>query len=156
MQRNSKQLKPQHDDSDNDSPIESEYNGDSDYNGSEVEIHDSCTQFEGKDPTIDNICGVELVPAEGDYSSILGVPKGWVPPGPLLDHLYKPKKGDPLAEEELDNPGNWNLLSFTAKHVGSTKWYEGHFTPANAKVVTPDSSGNHKTKYWMFFYKGWL
>ena len=55
----------------------------------------------------------------------------------------------------MDNPGNWNLFSSAEKHVLSTKRYEGNFTPGNANVVMPYSSGNHKVKDWTFFYRGW-
>jgi len=142
------------DDSDDDSSTESgDYNGDSDDDGSEAEIHDSGTQFEGEEPTIDDIYGVELVPGEDD-GGILGAPEGWVPPGPPPGWSYEPKNGAP-PEEEIDNPGNWNLFSFAAKHATSSRRYEGHFTPANAKVVNPDLSGNRKVKDWSFFYRGW-
>ncbi len=49
--------------SDNDSSTDSEYNSDSYGNGSEAEIHDSGTQFEGEEPTINGMYGVELVSA---------------------------------------------------------------------------------------------
>ncbi len=50
-----------------------DYNGDSDDDGSEAEIHDSGTVFESDEPTIDNLYGVELIPGQ-DNGGILGTP----------------------------------------------------------------------------------
>ena len=138
---------------DEDSTDSEEYTGDSDDDGSEAEIHDSGTVFESDEPTIDDLYGVELIPGQDD-GGILGAPEGWIPPGPPDGWSYQPKNGAP-SEDEVDNPGNWNLFSFAPRHAQSTKRYEGHFTPANAKVVQPDSSGNRKVKDWTFYYRGW-
>ena len=59
------------------------------------------------------------------------------------------------SEDKVDNPGNWKLFSFAAKHALLTKRYEGHVMPANVKVVMLDSSSNRKVKDWIFFYRGW-
>ena len=69
-----------------------------------------------------------------NIGAIEGAPDGWEPPGLPIGWKYVPKNGAP-TKDEIDNPSNWNLFSFAAKHVASTKKYKGHFIPANAKVL---------------------
>ena len=136
-----------------DDSTESDYNGDSDDAGSEAEIHDMGTEFGCEEETIDDKYGVDFVPGE-NIGVIPGAPDGWEPPGPPPNWKYTPKHGAP-NEDEIDNPGNWNLFSFAARHHSSTKRYEGHYTPANAKVLPPNAAGIRTVDNWEFFYNGW-
>ena len=134
---------------DDDSSICSCDNGDSGDDGSEAEIHDAGTQFETMENTIDDIYGVDFQPG------LPGAPKGWLPPGPPDGWVYVPPAGSP-KEEEVDNPANWNLYSFAPRINASTKKYEGHFTPAGAKVVPINKNGIRKVGDWTFHYNGWI
>jgi len=89
-------------------------------------------------------------------ATILGAPDGWSPPGILENWSgYKPRdnSGAP-TEEDIDNPGNWNLYSYTP--VYDKKNYVHHKTPAGAIVLPkhpPD--GERKVGDWTFHYNGW-
>jgi len=89
-------------------------------------------------------------------TKILGAPDGWSPPGiPENWSGYKPRNnsGAP-TEEDIDNPGNWNLYSYTP--VYDKKNYVHHKTPAGAIVLPkhpPD--GERKVGDWTFHYNGW-
>ncbi len=116
---------------------------------SEAEIHDAAVEFGGDmDNTIDDLYGVDFIPP------LPGAPDGWKPPGPPDGWEYNPGKGVP-TEDEIDNPGKWNLYSFAPKIDRSTKMYKGHFTPANAMVVPKDENGERKVGNWKFYYTGW-
>ncbi len=116
--------------------------------GSEAEIHDAGTEFEPMENTIDDLYGVDFV--EG----LPGAPEGWSPPGPPDGWEYKAPAGSP-KEEDIDNPASWNLYSFAPKINASTKKYEGHFTPAGAKVVPMAQDGSREIGGWTFYYNGW-
>lgn len=122
---------------------------DSGDDGCEAEIHDAGTEFEQMENTIDDIYGVDFVPA------LLGAPKDWTPPGPPDDWVYVAPQGSPM-ENDIDNPANWNLYSFAPKFNSSSKKYEGHFTPALAKVVPINSDGIRAINDWKFYYNGWI
>ena len=82
-------------------------------------IHDMGTEFGCEEETIDVRYGVDLVPGE-NIGVIPGAPDGWEPPGPPPDWKYTPKNGAP-KDDEINNPSNWNLFSFAARHHSSTK-----------------------------------
>ena len=121
---------------------------DSGDDGSEAEIHDAGAEFEDNENTIDNLYGVDFVP------SLPGAPKDWQPPGPPENWVYQAPPGTPL-ENDIDNPGNWNLYSF-APRFNASKKYEGHFTPAGAKVLPKNKDGVRATDNWQFYYNGWV
>ncbi|KAL7425562.1 hypothetical protein ACHAXH_000395 [Discostella pseudostelligera] len=135
-------------DDDNDSSICSGDSGCSGDDGSEAEIHDAGTEFEPMENTIDDMYGVDFV------QGLPGSPDGWSPPGPPDGWVYNPPDGSP-KEEDIDNPANWNLYSFSPKINASTKKYEGHFTPAGAKVVPTTPDGSREIGGWTFHYNGW-
>ena len=154
--------------------------GDSNVEGGEADIHNEGlnlrTMLEGSNEAIgddanniDPVWGEEFDAVtgeeEGRHPQISGAPEGWVPPGPPKAWKgYKPKieLGAP-AFADVDNPGSWNLFSFDAKYgteKGNSKEkgkrkYLGHFTPALAKVVPPDETGNREVQGWKFHYNGW-
>jgi hypothetical protein len=66
-----------------------------------------------------------------------------------------PTESTPV-EVDIDNPGGWNLYSFAPK-MSSTgkKKYEGHFTPADAKVLPANDSGVCEVNGLRFYYDGW-
>jgi hypothetical protein len=112
---------------------------------------------------IDPFCGEEFDAVTGEEEGrhqISGAPEGWVPPGPPTAWKgYEPKidLGAPVVVA-VDNPGSWNLFSFDAKYgteKGKLRKYLGHFTPALAKVVPPDETGNREVQGWKFHYNGW-
>ena len=135
-------------DDDNDSSICSGDSGCSGDDGSEAEIHDAGTEFEPMENTIDDMYGVDFV------QGLPGSPDSWSPPGPPDGWVYNPPDGSP-KEEDIDNPANWNLYSFSPKINASTKKYEGHFTPAGAKVVPTTPDGSREIGGWTFHYNGW-
>jgi hypothetical protein len=137
-------------DDDDDENSEDVDDADSGNDGSEAEIHDACVECDKMENTIDDHYGVDFV--KGLPSS----PEGWIPPGPPEKWTYSAPAGSPL-EDEIDNPGKWNLFSFAPKFNASTKKYEGHFTPAGAKVFSAiNSAGDREIASWKFYYQGWM
>jgi hypothetical protein len=90
------------------------------------------------------------------YSTFLnglrhGPPTAWKGYEPKID------LGAPVVAA-VDNPGSWNLFLFDAKYgteKGKLRKYLGHFTPALAKGVPPDETGNREVQRWKFHYNGW-
>lgn len=116
---------------------------------SEAELLDEGVEFGSDDQDIiDDVYGVDFVP------SLPGAPDNWTPPGPPEGWTYKAPAGSPL-EEEIDNPGKWNLYSYAPKMNNKTKEYVGHFTPSGATVVPEDENGDRVVGGWKFYYTGW-
>ena len=120
--------------------------------GLEAEIHDNGVGFEEEDAQIDDLYGVDFVKT----LTIPGAPPGWTPPGPPEGFVYVPVGGAP-TEDEIDNPGDWNLFSFAPRYNNNTKnkKYVGHFSPCGAKVVPANSVGVRQIDNWKFYYQGW-
>ena len=134
--------------------MDDNYYGDSNDDGSEAELHDVSTDFHFEELTIDDLYGVDFVKSN-NTTVLKGAPAGWSPPGPPDGWQYIPPKGSP-AEADIDNPGGWNLYSFAPKMGGTgKKHYEGHFTPAGAKVLPANESGVREVDGWKFYYDGW-
>ena len=125
------------DDTDNSSDDGND-DADSADDGLEAEIHCDGVEFDEEDAEIDDLYGVDFVKT----LTIPGAPPGWTPPGPPEGFVYVPVGGAP-TEDEIDNPGNWNLFSFAARYNNNTKnkKYVGHFSPCGAKVVSANSVG---------------
>lgn len=125
--------------------------GDSADDGFEAEIHDNGAEFDEEDAPIDDLYGVDFV-----TTFIPGSPLGWTPPGPPENFVYVPVRGAP-TDDELDNPGDWNLFSFAPRFNNNTKnkKYVGHFSPCGAQVVPANSDGVRQVGNWKFHYKGW-
>ena len=67
---------------------------------------------------------------------------------------YVPKinTGAPLLDK-IDNPGSWNLYSFTPKYEKGK--YMSHQTQAEAIVVPENADGERVVGNWKFHYSGW-
>jgi hypothetical protein len=115
--------------------------------GFEAELHDKDVDFgEEEEEVIDDIYGVDVV------APFPGVPDGWKPPGPLEGWTYSPPEGL-LSEEEIDNPGKWNIF-FYALNIKEYRRRIGHFTSSGATVVPEDDNGNQVVHGWKFYYTG--
>jgi hypothetical protein len=53
----------------------------------------------------------------------------------------------------VDNPGGWSAFVFQPKYNKAGK-YDGHFTPAGAKVVPANTEGVRSINDWIFHYDG--
>jgi hypothetical protein len=85
---------------------------------------------------------------------IEGAPQGWAPPfGAPPGWSYVPKYDGPSIEE-IDNPGKWNLWSFTESFDKKHR-YIAHTTPAGARVVPANDAGERIINGWHFHYNGW-
>lgn len=136
---------------DDDGDSEDDMNDDCDSadDGLEAAFIAEGAEFEDVEDEIDDMYGVDFVP-----QCLPGAPPGWFPPGPPDNFVYTPERGAP-TENELDNPGGWNLFSFAGRSNASKTKYEGHFTPCGAKVVPANSLGTRQIGNWKFYYKGW-
>jgi hypothetical protein len=68
---------------------------------------------------IDDTIGEPWWHMQAPGARIPGSPDGWMPPREPENWLgYHPKlnSGEPL-EEDIDNPGSWNLYSFASKYA---------------------------------------
>jgi hypothetical protein len=105
---------------------------------------------------IDDLVGEAWWHMRRPGANIPGAPDGWSPPGiPENWSGYKPRNnsGAP-TEEDIDNPGNWNLYSYTP--VYHMKHYVHHKTPAGAIVLPKHPHyGERKVGDWTFHYNGW-
>jgi hypothetical protein len=54
---------------------------------------------------------------------------------------------------QVDNPGNWQEYTYTAKYKKGR--YTHHCIPTGSKPVTINSDGDRNVNGWEFFYKGW-
>ncbi len=89
--------------------------------------------------------------------SILNAPNGWKPPcapESWTGYTACDKRHDAPEEEDIDNPGCWDLFSFRPKY-SSDKKYIGHFTPAGAKVLKSNAAGKRIIDGWQLYYNGW-
>ena len=55
--------------------------------------------------------------------------------------------------DEIDNPGGWNLYSFTPKYEKGK--YISHQTPAGAIVAPENADSERVVGNWKFHYNGW-
>ena len=88
---------------------------------------------------IDDLIGEAWWHMRAPGTPIPGSPDGWWPPKePDNQGGYVPKTGSgaPLLDE-INNPGSWNLYSFTPKYKKGK--YICHQTPTGAIVVPKDS-----------------
>jgi hypothetical protein len=83
---------------------------------------------------------------------IPGSPDSWMPPKEPDNWGGYINSGAPL-EGKIDNPGGWNLYSFTPKYEKGK--YVNHQTPAGAIVVPENSDGERVVGNWKFHYNGW-
>ena len=87
-------------------------------------------------------------------AAIPGLPDGWMPPKePDNWGGYVPwiNSGAPL-EDDINNPGCWNLYSFTPKYE---KGKYINQTPAGAIVVPENSEGERCVGNWKFHNNRW-
>jgi hypothetical protein len=122
---------------------------DSDEEGEECKIHQA---FEEE---VENMEFYEDGDGE-EIFSIPGSPDGWAPPQPtptFLGYQPKPNSGAPQDFDLVDNPGGWSAFVFQPKYNKAGK-YEGHFTPAGAKVTPINSEGVRAINGWQFHYSG--
>ncbi len=55
--------------------------------------------------------------------------------------------------DEINNPGRWNLYSFTTKYEKGK--YMSHQTPVGAIVIPENSDNERVVGNWKFHYNGW-
>jgi hypothetical protein len=92
---------------------------------------------------IDNVEDEEFVPAKGNGAAqLLGVPDGWVPPGPPPKWAGYQPKGDAPQAGNIDNLAQWSLYSFAPKY-NRRSVYAGHFPPTGAQVLAANEHGEH-------------
>jgi hypothetical protein len=88
-------------------------------------------------------------------AQIPGSLDGWMPPKELDSWGgYVPMigSGAPLLDE-IDNPGGWNLYSFTPKYENGK--YISHQTQEGEIVVPKDSDAERVVGNWKFHYNRW-
>ena len=103
--------------------------GDSDDEGQEADLHNeainlrevlelSNAPINDDDNNLDDVEGAEFACNEGNDAEVqlLGVPDGWVPPGPPPDWIGYQPKGNAPQPSQIDNPGAWSLYSFGPKY----------------------------------------
>jgi hypothetical protein len=139
--------------------------GDSDDEGEEAELHDAAVHSEDRlrsgnraaadledidSPLDEDDVGEQIFP-------IPGAPDGWAAPLPPITFKgYSPKNNSdaPSTFDQVDNPGKWTDYMFQPKYKGVS--YQGHFTPAGAKVVPQNIHGRRAMNGWQFHYDGWV
>jgi hypothetical protein len=132
---------------------------DSDKEGEECNMHYEATTTSSVDSPLTKeaeFYGLDEDDAGEEIFSIPGSPDGWAPPQPTAQFLgYQPKanSGAPAQFELVDNPGGWSAFMFQPRYTKAGK-YDGHYTPAGAKVAPADTQGVRSINQWIFHYSG--
>jgi hypothetical protein len=102
---------------------------------------------------IDDDIGVPS--GEGTVTAVIpGSPDTWVPPQPPPTFTGYVPKHDAPSEDDIDNPAQWSMYTFTATFDKKNK-YLYHTTPSNARVVPMNTSGKREVNGWEFHYQNW-
>jgi hypothetical protein len=140
--------------------------GDSDKEGEEAQLHDVAVHSEDRlrsgNHAAADLEDIDSPLDKDDVGELIfqipgGAPDGWAAPLPPISYKgYSPKHNSdaPSTFDLVDNPGKWSDYMFQPKYRGVS--YQGHFTPAGAKVVPENVHGRRAMNGWQFYYDGWV
>lgn len=113
--------------------------------------HDDDNDFD-----IDDEIGepTSMEPINEGMPVLVGAPAGWFPPVPPITFTGYVQKHNAPAEDDIDNPGEWSMFTFTPKFDKKNN-YQYHSTPTGARVVPKASNGKRIMFGWEFHYNDW-
>jgi hypothetical protein len=135
--------------------------GDSDEEGEEILIHyearvesaeerreatDDNNSLEDKDDNAAILARNNMNMSVDPRMRLPEPPPEWVPPLPKVD------KGEPMLSD-VDNPGNWQEFTFTAKMENCR--YKHYCLPTGAVPVPPKDDGEHEINGCKFYCDSW-